>query len=71
MLARTKRQLVNSGEIEYLTYVIVAACLIAGSAERILRRVGFVAANAAVVDRMGPHVIRREQKAVPEKLCGR
>src|SRR5580658_6264676 len=62
-LTRAEWQLVNRGEIEHLANVIVARRLIARSAEGILRRVGFTAANATVVDRMRPHVIRREQKA--------
>ena len=70
VLSRSERQLVNGGEIEHLANVVVAARLIARSAEGILRRVGFPAANAAVVDRMRPHVIRREQEAVLKGSAG-
>src|SRR5580692_6192483 len=64
MLSRSEWQLVNGGKIEHLANVVVAACLIAGSAEGILRRVGFTAAGAPVVNRMRPHVIRGEQEAI-------
>ena len=70
VLSRSEGQLVNGGEIEHLANVIVAARLIARSAEGILRRVGFAAADAAVVDRMRPHVIRREQEAVLKGSAG-
>src|ERR1700685_357712 len=50
--------------MKHLADIVIAAGFVAGSAERVLRRVRFAAADAAIVDRMRPHVIGRQEQAI-------
>ena len=58
-----KGKLVDSGKIEHQPHIVIATGFVARSAEGILRRIRLASADAAVIDRMRPHEVGREQKS--------